>query len=278
MLEWLRLMSHPDGNICFFNDAAFYIAPTYNELKKYYVRLKLNKLIKTKKCENKYFRNSSFIVINNKHNYFVANVGKIIANHQPGHTHADINSFELSLFKKRFIVNSGVSTYEKGSQRLIERSSISHNNLVIDNINSNEVWESFRVAKRANLQFAEFKSEKDHYSITMQHQYNKNFFSKINQTRRIILKNNSIHIQDCINNLFSNRISRIYFHPEVKFINKNEGTLGNFCKIFVESENCKVKIKNSYWNETFYKKIRNQHLEFSFEDKNCLINIYWKKL
>ena len=35
MLRWLNTMIHPDGNIAFFNDSAFEIAPNFKELKKY---------------------------------------------------------------------------------------------------------------------------------------------------------------------------------------------------------------------------------------------------
>lgn len=39
MLRWLNAMSHPDGGIAFFNDAAFGIAPTLAELADYARRL-----------------------------------------------------------------------------------------------------------------------------------------------------------------------------------------------------------------------------------------------
>src|SRR5690606_17130306 len=39
MLQWGAVMCHPDGNIPFFNDAAFGVAGTYHELAEYAQRL-----------------------------------------------------------------------------------------------------------------------------------------------------------------------------------------------------------------------------------------------
>jgi uncharacterized heparinase superfamily protein len=39
MLKWLRIMTHPDGEIAFFNDAAFGIAPRLSDLTAYAQRL-----------------------------------------------------------------------------------------------------------------------------------------------------------------------------------------------------------------------------------------------
>src|ERR1700722_5678643 len=41
MLTWLRAMSHPDGGIAFFNDAAFGVTPTLAQLEAYSTRLGL---------------------------------------------------------------------------------------------------------------------------------------------------------------------------------------------------------------------------------------------
>src|SRR5690606_7474798 len=41
MLAWLQAMCHPDGEIAFFNDAAFGIAPSVKELYAYADRLEI---------------------------------------------------------------------------------------------------------------------------------------------------------------------------------------------------------------------------------------------
>ena len=70
--------------------------------------------------------------------------------YQPGHAHADELNFELFYNGSPIIVDTGVSTYEKNERRLRERSTNSHNCVVLGD-NSSDVWSGFRVGKRANV-------------------------------------------------------------------------------------------------------------------------------
>ena len=80
-----------------------------------------------------------------------ANVGSIGPSYQPGHAHADELNFELFYQGIPIIVDTGTSTYENNSRRNIERSTQSHNCVMIENKNSSDVWSSFRVGKRAKV-------------------------------------------------------------------------------------------------------------------------------
>ena len=79
-----------------------------------------------------------------------ANVGSIGPSYQPGHAHADELNFELFYKGSPIIVDAGVSTYEKNKRRLLERSTNSHNCVVLGD-NSSDVWSGFRVGKRATV-------------------------------------------------------------------------------------------------------------------------------
>ena len=79
-----------------------------------------------------------------------ANVGSIGPSYQPGHAHADELNFELFHKGTPIIVDAGVSTYEKNDRRLLERSTRSHNCVVLDG-NSSDVWSGFRVGERATV-------------------------------------------------------------------------------------------------------------------------------
>ena len=77
--------------------------------------------------------------------------GNITATYQPGHTHADSLTYELRIDGKPFVVDTGISTYNKNERRQYERSTIAHNCVIPDsnmNNNSSEVWGGFRVGKR----------------------------------------------------------------------------------------------------------------------------------
>lgn len=47
MFEWLAGLVHPDGDISFFNDSAFAIAPTHSEIGAYANRLQINSALRS---------------------------------------------------------------------------------------------------------------------------------------------------------------------------------------------------------------------------------------
>ena len=75
-------------------------------------------------------------------------MGNITATYQPGHTHADTFSYELHIDGKPFVVDTGISTYNKTERRQLERSTVAHNCVSVDGKDSSEVWGGFRVGKR----------------------------------------------------------------------------------------------------------------------------------
>ena len=147
MLNWLETMMHPDGNIAFFNDSVFGISSTFTELCKYADRLGHHHL--RKGIFSKILPESGYTRLQNKDALLLFDHGHVGPTYQPGHAHADTLSFELSLFGKRVISNLGISTYERNSLRCKQRSTNNHSTVVIDDLNSSDVWASFRVGKRA---------------------------------------------------------------------------------------------------------------------------------
>jgi uncharacterized heparinase superfamily protein len=71
--------------------------------------------------------------------------------HLPAHGHCSLFSYELSIRGERFIVDSGVETYEPGAWRTFWRSTRAHNTVVVDGAEQFEIWASFRVGKRTQL-------------------------------------------------------------------------------------------------------------------------------
>jgi len=148
MLGWARVMTHPDGGIAFFNDAAFGIAPDVSELERYAQRLGVApsrdagaRLARLEQSGYLRLALGSYTVL-----FDAAPVGPAYI---PGHAHADSLSFELSHGAQRVICNSGTSRYGRGEMRQWERSTAAHNTVEIDGQNSSEVWDGFRVARRA---------------------------------------------------------------------------------------------------------------------------------
>jgi hypothetical protein len=167
MLQWLNAITFSNGEIPLFNDAAFCIAPTTKQLNQYAVDLKVitqediilkNKNI-TKLSESGYrcFRNNIYECI--------LDIGQIGPSYQSGHAHADTFNFVLNVHNMPIIVDTGISTYNPGSIRLQERGTTAHNTVTVLGKNSSEVWSSFRVAQRANVEILEDKKD----SIIAQH-------------------------------------------------------------------------------------------------------------
>jgi hypothetical protein len=61
-------------------------------------------------------------------------------------------NFELCVGGTPIIVDTGVSTYESGERRLLERSTESHNTVQLGRLEQSEMWGTFRVGRRARIQ------------------------------------------------------------------------------------------------------------------------------
>ena len=148
MLRWMRIMSHPDSGIAFFNDAAFGIAPDIAALTAYAAALRLTS-DDTPLADIEELPDSGYVRLQAGAAVLIADVGEIGPDYLPGHAHADTLSFELSLYERRVLVNGGTSTYEAGVERLRQRGTAMHNTVQVDGADSSEVWGGFRVARRA---------------------------------------------------------------------------------------------------------------------------------
>ncbi|WP_297906222.1 alginate lyase family protein [uncultured Parabacteroides sp.] len=144
MLGHLESIIYIDGTIPLLNDAAYGIAPEPKELFVYAKRLNVEyKIIPMRECGYRKMRN--------KYMEAIVDIGNIMASYQPGHTHADTFNYELRIGDKPFIVDTGISTYNKNNRRQYERSTAAHNTLTVNGLNSNEVWDGFRLGKRAKV-------------------------------------------------------------------------------------------------------------------------------
>ncbi|WP_201276162.1 heparinase II/III family protein [Methylotetracoccus oryzae] len=144
----LAVMRHPDGDIALFNDAAMGIAPSCRELEGYTVRLRLPALSALTDGVVR-LRDSGYLRVQRGECVAFLDVAPIGPEYLPGHAHADTLSFELSLFGRRVLVNSGTSVYGTGPERQRQRGTAAHTTVTLDGADSSEVWAGFRVARRA---------------------------------------------------------------------------------------------------------------------------------
>jgi uncharacterized heparinase superfamily protein len=150
LLGWLETMTHPDGDIAFFNDAALGIAARPEVLR---ARAALLGIERTETIaaatDLTHLDPSGYVRLEAGDFVVIADVGPIGPDYIPGHAHADSLSFELSWRGRRVLGNSGTSCYGTGPQRERERGTAAQNTVTVDDQDSSEVWHGFRVARRA---------------------------------------------------------------------------------------------------------------------------------
>ena len=276
-LNWLLSVSHPDGDISFFNDAAFGIAPKNIELFEYAKRLD----IKFPGVENGLtdLKNSGMIRMQSEDVVLIADLAEIGASYIPGHAHADTLSFELSIFGKRLFVNSGTSIYTIGQERHRQRSTISHNTVNVSGVNTSEVWSGFRVGARAKIIKRDIgASSKELYASATHNGYFRNF-SGLLHNRTFKLQNKKLIILDQMNkNVLSE--ARFYLHPDaiINFLTKESGLIfysrGKTISWSIDGASS-IEIQDSSWHPEFSLSKPNLCLVAKFDSKFCSLILDW---
>ena len=146
---WLEALTHPDGDIAFFNDATLGVAATPALLSLYAARLFGS--ASPSPAAALLLTSSGYARLGRGPATLIVDCGALGPDHLPGHAHAGTLSFELSLAAERVLVNSGVSLYSLGAERARQRGTAAHNALVLAEDDSSEVWHAFRVGRRARI-------------------------------------------------------------------------------------------------------------------------------
>ena len=275
MLTWLKLMIHNDGQVSFFNDSVFGIAKSYKYLLSYAKSLSIKPKFQKKKAT--ILKESGYFVYFNKNINFKFNIGSVAPKEQPGHSHANTLAIELSIGKDRFIVNSGISTYDIGQLRSMQRSTRAQSTLQINNSNSSDVWSSFRVGRRAKV-FAINHSNIDKYTtVSACHD---GFFQKYNiiHKREIIIFENKLVIRDYLNKKISNTKIRFYLFPGIKLLKeKNKFKTNDGYFINTNCNGGKILTKKSKWYPEFSMEEENIFLEITMKEQICETIFDWYK-
>ena len=141
----------------------------------------------------------------------IGDVGKIGPDYIPGHAHADTLSFEMSVYDRRLIVNSGISEYGDSVERLRQRGTAAHSTVIIDETNSSEVWGGFRVARRARP-FGLQINEKEQF-INCSHDGYSIITGKPIHSRTWHYEERRLQVIDRINGGFNSVEARFHIHP-----------------------------------------------------------------
>lgn len=250
MLGWLKQMTFSNGAIPLFNDSANNIAPITRQLIDYSNRLKISSI-------QKKLKESGYRKFTKARYELIVDVGNIAPDYIPGHAHSDTFGFELYIDGKPFIVDTGISTYEKNERRQEERCTSAHNTTKVNQKEQSEIWGGFRVAKRAKVTIL----KETQSQVKAIH----NGYGKILHERHFYMTDQDIKIRDIIHS--SNIVdakSYIHFHPSVSlhFISKKVKTnLGNIT--FVPDDEF-IHQSNYQYSPRFNTLISAKQLEISF--------------
>ena len=224
MIEWLSIMSHPDQEIAFFNDAAIGIAASPKDLLLRAKKLQVTNRVSLKDSMH-HLKSSGYIRVKNNDITAIVDIAEVGASYIPGHAHADSLSMECSLFDQRLIVNSGSSEYGSGSRRDYERSTSAHSTLEIDGCNSSEVWGGFRVGRRARVSGLIIR---DDNFISAEHNGYRFLPGSPKHRRSWSITEKKLLITDCINGPFNRAKIYYHIHPSIKVLSADNEQNGSF--------------------------------------------------
>lgn len=256
MLGALKSVCHPDGRIALLNDSAFGIYNEPSHLLDYCGRL-LGRDYSRQDCGCFALPDAGFYGWRDMSgNYLICDVGKIGPDYIPGHAHADMLSFELSLAGRRVVVDSGVHDYEDSQTRRYCRSTAGHNTVEIESHDQCETWSVFRVGRRGYPINVKWKPSADRFKLEAAHNgYRRLPGAPIH--RRLFQWNPKIGLK-VFDRVEGSRVfrakSRIHFHPDCKIEKRKDGVYeskgANAFKINVFYD-CKSYLEKSTYHPEF---------------------------
>lgn len=202
MLGWMKQISFANGDMPCLNDSIIGIAPSTHDLQSYAQRLGV-KTIKVKLKESGYrkFLKTPYEIL--------IDVGMIGPDYIPGHAHSDTFNFVVYHRGHPLIVDTGISTYEKNAQRNLERSTYSHNTVMVAAQEQSVVWGGFRVAQRAKITMLQESTDQ----VVAIHDGYKNLHCQ--HQRTFLLKERAIEIEDKLTT-DKQGVAFLHFHPTIK--------------------------------------------------------------
>jgi uncharacterized heparinase superfamily protein len=278
MRVWLKALTHPDGEIALFNDAAFGVAPSWADLDAYSGRLGLVR----QECPSKpltHLPETGYGRCEKGKAVLLLDVAPVGPDYIPGHAHADTLNFELSLFGQRVIVDSGTSTYEKNAERQRQRGTAAHNVVTINGEDSSEVWGGFRVARRARPFCLEASVPAGKVHVICSHDGYHRLPGKPVHRRELELTENELLVCDTIEGRFREAVARYHFHPRIRVELTGEGqgrgTVPEGQLFSFRISGGEVRLVNTTYHPDFNISLPNDCLEIFFCGPQASVAFAW---
>lgn len=282
MLRWLRVMTHPDGQIALFNDAAFAIASDYATLTGYAQILGLS-VSQSALNMIEALPSSGYVRLQNERAVVICDLAPVGPDYLPAHAHADTLSFEFSLDGQRVLVNSGTSTYEPGAERQRQRGTAAHNTIIVDGQDSSEVWGGFRVARRARPFGINWGNHGANVWLEGSHDGYLRLAGRVIHSRRWVLEPKGLSVEDRLNGQFRDACAEIHLHPCItaRLTEKSNAvfllpTLENIKIRLLCEPPIEIGLKQSTWHPEFGRCLGNTTITATFKGESLLTQLSWE--
>jgi uncharacterized heparinase superfamily protein len=282
-LAWLKSMCHGDGEIGFFNDAAFGIAPTPAQVAAYAQRFGFDLVpsvrppagaVRLKRMEA-----SGYARIDWTDAEALLDVARVGPDYLPGHAHADSLSFEWSLRGQRVLVNSGTSQYGADAERERQRGTAAHNTVTVGAENSSEVWAGFRVARRARPVDLAISIAPAEIRVACSHDGYRRLAGRPVHRREWVARDGELRVTDSFGTWTGEAVARFHLHPDVQarveanaaHLRLNDGT-----QVTMRFEGGAPVLSSGTWHPHFGESIPNLHLAVPFRAARLVTALTWK--
>lgn len=280
MRRWLALLCHPDGDIAFFNDATLGSAPSLADLEQYALRLGLAAIDSGREGLT-HLGHTGYIRMAHKDTVALLDVAPIGPDYLPGHAHADTLSFELALFGRRVLVNSGTSEYAAGPERQRQRGTPAHNTVTINGANSSEVWRGFRVARRAKPFGLWVESNDNLLKVSCSHDGYRRLSGRSVHRRFWHFSPGELRVIDTVEGSFKTARARFHFHPAVEIREEAGGLsakLGDGQRLDIAIDGGTGRLRPATWHPAFGISVPNQCLEVTFAEDKLKTIFTWQEI
>lgn len=282
-LRWLDTMSFPDGEIAFFNDATFGIAPKADGLRQRAKQLGIavagREPSPTAFATVDDLPDTGYARVAWSDAVLIVDMAPIGPDYLPGHAHADTLSFELAVGENRLFVNSGTSCYGGGPERERQRGTAAHNTVEVDGADSSEVWGGFRVARRARPVSRSVMPTSEGAVLKCSHTGYRRLPGKVLHTRRWQCGRSSLTIEDRLDGRFHKARSLLLVHPDW-----HAELLGNDCAtlrhasgrvVRVVAEHGQMSAEPATWHPGFGQSVATIRLVTAFQSQAVAHRIAW---
>jgi uncharacterized heparinase superfamily protein len=283
-LNWLDAMTHTDGEIAFFNDAAIGIAPHPAALIQRASTLLGARTPQARPSfDLRVLRESGYCRIDLPHDGdAVLDIAPLGPDYLPAHGHADTLSFEMSLFGTRVFVNSGTSMYGGSDERLRQRGTAAHNTVLIDGADSSEVWGGFRVARRAHATLHGADLAPKRIMVHGSHDGYRRLPGRNTHWRRWTFGPDSLQIDDTITGRFQSAEARYHLHPAVVVQQLDSEArravlrLPSGQSVLFDATGASLHADSTAWHPRFGVSVANRCLRLRFEGGQVSTRVQWR--